>query len=63
MKEDNRNYGVEVLRIVLMMFIIIGHLFAHTKIREDLPFMSIKWMYTWGVQAITVCEVDCFYVK
>ena len=55
-----RNYGVDTLRIVLMFFIIIGHLFLHTGIREEVATYSAKWIFTWSVQAITVCAVNCF---
>ena len=62
MKDQERNFGVDFLRIILMVFIIIGHLYAHTGIRELLPFLSSKWIFTWFTQAITVCAVNCFVI-
>ena len=58
MKE--RNYGIDLLRIVLMMMVILGHLFAHTELRATLPLFSPSWFFTWIVQTITICSVDCF---
>ena len=58
--EKKRNYGIDLLRILLMFFIIIGHLFTHTGIREELAVYSDKWIFTWVMQAITMCAVNCF---
>ena len=58
----NRNYGIDLLRITLMIFIVIGHLFAHTDIRRQVTFMSNKWWFTWALQAVTVSAVDCFVI-
>ena len=54
------NYGIDVLRIFLMLMIVLGHLFVHTGISEEVQQYSSKWMFTWGVQALTVCAVNCF---
>ena len=62
MTEQKRDYGVDLLRIILMIFIVIGHLYAHTEIRSQLPFLSSKWVFTWATQAVTVCAVDCFVI-
>lgn len=39
---QKRNYGIDFLRNILMLFIIIGHLFVHTGIRNEVPFLSNK---------------------
>lgn len=39
---QKRNYGIDFLRNILMLFIIIGHLFAHTGIRNEVSFYQIK---------------------
>lgn len=57
-----RNYGVDLLRCVLMFFIIVGHLFAHTDIRNQVAFLSGKWLFAWVVQAVTVCSVNAFVI-
>lgn len=60
--EQRRNYGIDLLRNVLMLFIIIGHLFAHTGIRNELSFLSNKWIFTWALQTLTVSAVNCFVI-
>ena len=59
---ENRNYGVDLLRMILMICIVIGHLYAHTEIRSILPFLGGKWLFTWSTQAVTVCAVNCFVI-
>lgn len=56
----HHNYGIDLLRIVLMLFIISGHLLVHTNIRSDVTEYSSKWGFTWIYQTITVCAVNCF---
>lgn len=59
---QKRNYGIDFLRNILMLFIIIGHLFAHTGIRNEVPFLSNKWIFTWALQTLTVSAVNCFVI-
>lgn len=60
--QGERNYGVDLLRVVLMFCIVVGHLYAHTEIRSLLPFLSGKWVFTWLTQTVTVCAVNCFVI-
>lgn len=53
-------YGIDLLRIFLMVLIVTGHLFTHTGIRENVSAYSLKWLFTWGCQSLSVCAVDCF---
>ncbi len=55
-----RNYGIDLLRVVLMILIITGHLFVHTNIRNEVSTYSSKWLLTWIYQTVIVCAVNCF---
>ena len=57
---QTRNTGIDLLRLVLMFLIVMGHLFAHTHIREQLPVLSDKGLWCWGAQTICLCAVNCF---
>lgn len=59
-RSNSRNYGIELFRIILMLFIIEGHYLAHTAIRETVPFLSVSWCAIWVLQSITVSAVDGF---
>ena len=60
--ENNRNYGIDALRILLMYMIVLGHLYAHTNIRNAVDFLSLKWISIWVPQSITVCAVNAFII-
>lgn len=55
-----RNLGIELLRIILMVFIIEGHFLVHTGLRESVDPFSAKWSLIWIVQALTVSAVNGF---
>ena len=55
-----RNYGIDLLRVFLMLMIVAGHLLVHTGIRGELANFSFKWNYTWICQTILLCAVNCF---
>lgn len=52
--------GFDLLRIILMLFIVIGHLFAHTPFNSPFEFLGFKWIFSWLIQSFTVCAVNCF---
>lgn len=54
------NYGIDLLRIVLMLLVVSGHLLVHTGVRMEVEYLSSKWILTWGYQSIIVCAVNCF---
>lgn len=60
LRQDKHRYGIDLLRIFLMIFIITGHLFTHTDVRSMLQPYSFKWFFTWGYQSFSSCAVDCF---
>ncbi len=53
-------FGFDLLRIILMLFIVIGHLFAHTPFNSPFEFLGFKWIFSWLIQSFTVCAVNCF---
>ena len=57
---QTRNTGIDLLRLVLMFLIILGHLFAHTQLRTQLPVFSLSGVWCWEWQALCLCAVDCF---
>lgn len=58
--KQNRNYGIDLLRVVLMLLIITGHLLIHTGISSNLVEFSSKWFISFGYMSIIVCAVNCF---
>lgn len=57
-----RDKGIDLLRIVLMFMIVVGHMFTHTNIRALTEAFSTKWYFIWFIQTITICSVDCVII-
>ena len=62
MTEQRRNYGIDLLRILLMLLIIWAHLYSYTGVNKSLPFLSSKWIFTWFTFAATVSAVNCYII-
>ena len=58
--KSSHNYGIDLLRIVLMLLVVSGHLLVHTGVRMEVEYLSAKWILTWGYQSVIVCAVNCF---
>lgn len=60
--DKRRNYGIDFLRVILMLLIVFAHLYSYTGINKSLPFLSLKWMFTWFTFSATVSAVNCYVI-
>lgn len=60
MESVKRDYSIDLLRIILMVLIVMGHCCAHTGIRESVTLFSFDWFSVWVIQTITTCAVNVF---
>lgn len=60
MQNENRNYSIDLLRIIMMFLIVLGHCCTHTEIRENVTIFSFDWFGVWSIQTITTCAVNVF---
>lgn len=63
--EKSRNYGVDILKIVAMLMIIILHLEGHggllkeVKFSKDALFFS-NYSVAWFLEVLSFCAVNCY---
>ena len=57
--QKEHNYGIDLLRVVLMLLIITGHLLIHTGVSSSLVDFSSKWFISFSYMSIITCSVDC----
>ncbi len=58
-QRKNYNYGIDLLRIVSMMFIITLHIFNHGNVlKSDLN--SLQYTISWAIFIFCNCGVNCF---
>ena len=57
---DSRNYGIDLLRIISMSFIVIIHTVGHGGILKTCVPNSIKYNIVLGIEVFAFCAVDIF---
>ena len=57
-----RNYGIDMLRIVAMYFVMILHILGHGGILSQVTFGSANYSVSWLLEIVAYCAVDCFVI-
>ena len=58
MKEE-RNYGIDALRIVSMLMIVMGHVLRFGGIITNNELSSAKYFMVWFLEAACFVAVNC----
>ena len=59
-KSDNRNYGIDILRIISMFYVVMLHCLGHGGIIYNATVNSIQYKTSWLMEIICYCAVDIF---
>jgi len=59
-REVDRNYGIDLLRIVAMYMIVILHVLGKGGILENTVSMSYQWMTGWLLEVMSYGAVNCY---
>lgn len=57
---NKRNYGIDSLRILSMIMIVILHLLGHGGILKNLEIFSAGHYFAWVIEIIAYCAVNCY---
>lgn len=60
MSKEKRNYGIDLLRIVSMLFVVILHCNFRGGLIPSLSSYSIQYKFVWLSEIIAYCAVDIF---
>ena len=60
LNKNNRNYGIDLLRIIAMLFIVIGHSLFHGKILSSTQIGTTNYYVSTFLRTIVWCGVDIF---
>ena len=55
-----RNYGIDLLRIVSMLMIIILHMCGHGGILKNTVPLSYRYEVAWFLETASYCAVNCY---
>ncbi len=55
-----RNYGIDLLRCISMMMIVVLHIMGHGKIIAATDPESLNYKVAWFIEIIAYCAVNCY---
>lgn len=58
--KNARNYGIDLLRIVSMFFVVILHCLGQGGILNSLEINSIQYKFAWFIEICAYCAVNIF---
>lgn len=56
----DRNYGIDLLRIVSMVMIVVLHVLGHGKLLESVETGSSEYYVLWFMETMAYCAVNCY---
>lgn len=59
-KTNERNYGIDVLRILSMMMVVMLHVLGNGGIRDSTDNLSVNYEIAWFWGILANCAVNCF---
>lgn len=55
-----RNYGVDLLRIIATLMICLYHVLGWGGILQSSGYLSGRWAAAWGLEKLTLCCANCY---
>lgn len=59
-KETKRNYGIDLLRVLSMLYVVIVHVVGYGGILDGAREWSRQYQFGWAMYLWTICAVDIF---
>lgn len=60
MKKMKRNYGIDLLRMILMFMVVVLHILGHGGVIDAAGPMTAKYSVLWLMEALAYCAVNCY---
>ena len=57
---SKRNYGIDLLRCISMMMVVVLHVMGHGKILATVEPNSLNYNVAWFFETIAYCSVNCY---
>ncbi len=58
--KGGRNYGIDALRMLAMLLVVIAHILGPGGILETVEFMSPQYKAAWLLEIVGYCSVNCY---
>lgn len=60
MSDKNRNYGIDLLRMISMFMIVVLHILGQGGVMVKIPGMESSFYASWFLETCAYCAVDCY---
>ena len=58
--KDQHNYGIDVLKIVVMFMIVMWHIVGHGGVRKNTQIFTVNYDVVWIIESILYCVVNVY---
>ena len=58
--KEERNYGIDLLRVFAMFFVVVLHSLGRGGILSNTEFNSTQYKFSWFLEIVAYCAVDMF---
>ena len=55
-----RNYGIDFLKLLCMLMVVILHVLGQGRILDSVDFLSINYGMAWMMEIAALCAVNCY---
>lgn len=59
---DNRNYGIDLLRIIAMFAVVILHIQVFGGVINNVKEFSVNYEIAWTLETLCYCAVDIYVI-
>lgn len=57
---DERNYGVDFLKVLCMLLIVVLHILGQGRVLDNTEFLSVNYTVAWLIEIGALCAVNCY---
>ena len=57
---SKRNYGIDLLRVVSMLMVVVLHVLGHGGILKNTAVLSFRYEAAWFLEIAAYCAVNCY---
>ena len=59
-KQKTHNYGVDLLKILSIFFVLMLHVLLFGDILDSASFLSLNYEFAWMIEIFAFCAVNCY---
>lgn len=57
---DKRYYGIDFLKVLCMLMIVVLHILGQGRVLDNTEFLSVNYTVAWLIEVGALCAVNCY---